>query len=143
MVLLTDLRLHLIFLSKNAFFQVLQRSSEDRVDGVDHPVANRQVEVHHKSLIVQPGLKRTLCIIGPQGGELVQKNFLGRRGGRRRSEVNHHRLVKPRLQVSKSFRNLIYSISCVFGMGIPLFFWKKVLPFHSQKQLKGCFFCVL
>ena len=130
MVLLTDLRLHLIFLSKNAFFQVLQRSSEDRVDGVDHPVANRQVEVHHKSLIVQPGLKRTLCIIGPQGGKLVQKNFLGRRGGRRRSEVNHHRLVKPRLQVSKSFRNLIYGISCVFGMGIPLFFRKKVLLLH-------------
>ena len=85
-----------------------------------------------KASLSSPAWRRTLCIIGPQGIE-VQKNFLRRRGrgGGRRSEVNHHRLVKPRLQVSKSFRNLIYGISCVFGMGIPLFFWKKVLPFHS------------
>ena len=84
-----------------------------------------------KASLSSPAWRRTLCIIGPQGIE-VQKNFLRRRwrvGGR--SEVNHHRLVKPRLQVSKSFRNLIYGISCVFGMGLPLFFWKKVLPFHS------------
>ena len=85
-----------------------------------------------KASLSSPAWKRTLCIIGPQGGEQVQKNFLRGRGrGGRRSEVNHHRLVKPRLQVSKSFRNLIYGISCVFGMGTPLFFWKKVLPFHS------------
>ena len=84
-----------------------------------------------KASLSSPAWKRTLCIIGPQGGEQVQKNFLRGRGRGGRSEVNHHRLVKPRLQVSKSFRNPIYGISCVFRMGIPLFFWKKVLPFHS------------
>ena len=79
MVLLTDLRLHLIFLSKNAFFQVLQRSSEDRVDGVDDPVANRQVEVHHKSLIVQPSLKKNILHYRTSRSRTSAKELLGKK----------------------------------------------------------------
>ena len=36
----------------------LQLKSEDSVYGVDNPVADRQVKIHHKSLIVKPRLKK-------------------------------------------------------------------------------------
>ena len=33
--------------------------SEDSVDGVDDPIADWEVKIHHKSLIVQPRLKKS------------------------------------------------------------------------------------
>ena len=86
----THLGLHLIFLSKRvttekAYFQVLKKRSEDRVDGVDHPVANRQVEVHHESLIVQPGLKKNILHHMTSRRRTSAKELLGKK--RRKKKI--------------------------------------------------------
>ena len=73
--------------TEKAYFQVLKRSSEDRVDGVDHPVANRQVEVHHESLIVQPGLKKNIVHYRTSRNRTSAKELLEKKMKRRKKKI--------------------------------------------------------
>ena len=42
------------------FVSSQELKSEDSVDGVDDPIADWQIKIHHKSLIVQPRLKKVI-----------------------------------------------------------------------------------
>ena len=52
---------------------------------MDDPVANRQVEVHHKSLIVQPGLKKNIVHYRTSRRRTSAKELLGKK--RRKKKI--------------------------------------------------------